>query len=52
MFMLSRFSHVRLFVTPWTVAHPAPLSVVSPGKNTGVGWHALLHILSNGIDKI
>ena len=26
-YMLSRFSHVRLFVTPWTVAHQAPLSL-------------------------
>ena len=25
--MLSRFSHVPLFVTPWTVAHQAPLSM-------------------------
>ena len=25
--VLSRFSHVRLFVTPWTVAHQAPLSM-------------------------
>ena len=25
--MLSRFSHVRFFVTPWTVAHQAPLSM-------------------------
>ena len=25
--VLSRFSHVRLFETPWTVAHQAPLSV-------------------------
>ena len=24
--MLCRFSRVRLFVTPWTVAHQAPLS--------------------------
>ena len=24
--MLSRFSHVQLFVTAWTVAHQAPLS--------------------------
>ena len=23
--MLSRFSHVQLFATPWTVAHQAPL---------------------------
>ena len=26
----------------WTVAHQAPLSMDSPGKNTGVGCHALL----------
>ena len=26
MCVLSRFSHVRLFVTPWTTAHRAPLS--------------------------
>ena len=25
--MLSHFSHVRLFATPWTVAHQAPLSM-------------------------
>ena len=25
--VLSRFSHVRLFATPWTVAHRAPLSL-------------------------
>ena len=25
--VLSRFSHARLFVTPWTVAHQAPLSM-------------------------
>ena len=40
--MPSRFSHVQLFVTLWTVAHQAPLSMDSPGKNTGVGYHALL----------
>ena len=27
--MVSRFSHVRLFATPWTVACQAPLSVES-----------------------
>ena len=26
----------RLFVTPWTVAHQAPLSMDSPGKNIEV----------------
>ena len=40
--MLSRFSHVQIFVTPWTVAHQAPLSIDSPGKNTGANCHALL----------
>ena len=28
-------------LTPWTVAHQAPLSMDSPGKKTGVGCHAL-----------
>ena len=27
LFVLSLFSHVLLFVTPWTVAHQAPLSM-------------------------
>ena len=40
--MLGHFSHVLLFATPWTVACQAPLSTGSPGKNTGVGCHALL----------
>ena len=40
--VLSVFTRVRLLVTPWTVAHQAPLSMDSPGKNTGVGCHALL----------
>ena len=26
-YVLSRFSHVRLFTTPWTTAHLAPLSM-------------------------
>ena len=39
--MLSRFSHVQLFASPWTIARQSPLSD-SPGKNTGVGCHALL----------
>ena len=25
--MLSHFSHIQLFATPWTVAHQAPLSM-------------------------
>ena len=31
------------FVTPWTVALQAPLSMgIFPGKNSGVGCHFLL----------
>ena len=40
--LLCRFGRVRLYVTPWTAAHQAPLSRDSPGKNTGVGCHFLL----------
>ena len=40
--VLSCCSCVWLFATPWTVALQAPLSMDSPGKNTGVGCHALL----------
>ena len=43
--VLSRFSRVQLFVTLWTVAHQAPLSMDSPGKNTGVGCHSLLQVI-------
>jgi len=36
-------SHVQLFTTLLTVARQAPLCPWdSPGKNTGVGCHALL----------
>ena len=35
-------SHVLLFATPWTVAAQAPLSMNSPGLNTGVGSPSLL----------
>ena len=36
------FSCVQLSETLWTVALQAPLSMDSPGKNTGVECHALL----------
>ena len=39
--LLSRFSCVRLFVTPWTAAHQAPLSMGFSGKDTGVVCHFL-----------
>ena len=35
-------SCVQLFVTPWTIAHQAPLSMGYHNKNTGVGCHFLL----------
>ena len=35
--LISRFSCVWLFATPWTVPHQAPLSWNSPSKNIGVG---------------
>ena len=38
----SCFSHVRLFVTLWTVACQAPLSMGFSRQNTGVGCCALL----------
>ena len=38
--VLSRFSHVRLFATLWTLALFSPRD--SPGKNTGVDCQALL----------
>ena len=40
--MLSLFTHVRLFVTPWSVATRLLCPWDSLGKNTGVGCHALL----------
>ena len=40
--MLSCFSCVWLFVTLWTVAHPAPLSMGFSRKNTGMGFQGFL----------
>ena len=47
-YVLSHFSRVRLFATPWTIARQAPLS-----KNTGVGCHALLKgiFLTQGLNQ-
>ena len=36
------FRHVQLFVTVWTVAHQAPLSVEFSKQEAGVGSHSLL----------
>ena len=38
--MLSSFSHARLFVTPWTVAHQAPVSM---GFSRQDDWSRLPH---------
>ena len=43
--LLSRFSHVRLCVTPYMAAHQAPHPWDSPGKNTGVSCHFLLQCM-------
>ena len=50
--MLSHFSHVWLFATLWTVACQVPLSMGSPGKNTGMGSHFLLQgiFLTQGLN--
>ena len=44
--MLSHFGHVQLFVTPWTVAGQAPLSMGFSRQenllNAGMGCHVLL----------
>ena len=40
--LLSRFSHIRLFATLWTVPTRVPCPRDSPDKNTGVGCHDLL----------
>ena len=42
MHVLSRFSCAWVFVTPWTVALQASLSMGFSSKDTGVGCHALL----------
>ena len=42
--MLSNFSHVRLFATPWTVAYQTPLSLRFPRQEY---WLLLLLLLSH-----
>ena len=39
--LLSHFSRVRLYATPQTAAHQAPLSLGFSNRNTGVGCHFL-----------
>ena len=33
--------HTRLFATPWTVVHQAPLTMEFSSKHSGVGCHFL-----------
>ena len=51
-YVLSLFSHVWLFATLWTVACQDPWDF--PGKNTGVGCHALLqgNLSDPGIEPV
>ena len=39
--VLSRFSHVRLFVTLWTIPHQVPLSMGFSRQEYGSGLHSL-----------
>jgi len=45
-------SHVGCFVTPWTTAHHLLYPWDFPGKNTGLGCHALLQdiFLTQGLN--
>ena len=43
--LLSHVSRVQPCVTPLTAAHQAPLSLDSPGKNTGMGCHFLFQCM-------
>ena len=40
--VVQSLSPVRLFATPWTIAHQAPLPMDFPGKTSRVGCHFLL----------
>ena len=51
--LVAQLSHVQLFATPWSATLQAPLFMGnSPGKNTGVGCHALLQgiFLTQGLN--
>ena len=53
MYLHSHLSHVQLFVTPRTVAPRLLCPRDSPGKNTGVGCHALVQgiFLTQGLNQ-
>ena len=42
---VSHFSPVSLFVTPWTIAVQAPLSMEQSRQEYGVGCHSLLQMI-------
>ena len=46
--MLSRFNRVQLFMTLWATSLLCPWD--SPGKNTGVGCHALFQGIFPGME--
>ena len=50
--MLSCFSHVRLFVTLWTIAHQAPLPMVFSRQEywSGLPWPSLEDLPNPGIE--
>ena len=41
--MLSRFSHVRLFGTLWSLAHQTPLSMGFPRQEYWSGFYDIIH---------
>ena len=47
-YMRASVSHLVIYnsATPWTVALQVPLSMDSPGKDTGVGIHSILQLIS------
>ena len=51
MIALNRFSHVRLFATPWILAHQVPLSVGFPRQEywSGLPFPSPGHLLDPGI---
>ena len=50
--MLSRFSHVRFCVTPWTATCQAPLSMRLSRQEYWSGCHALLQGIFPGIEPM
>ena len=43
---ISLLCQVWLLGTPWTGTYQVPHPWISPGKNTGVGYHSLLQVIS------